>query len=60
MSSVAKLIAEGLNWDDIGRMDASELRGLLLMLHLEAKAEVLKKRRSAQLGAIKRKYKYRK
>lgn len=57
MTALSKMI-EDLNWPEIGRMNADELRMILLVFYNEAVNENLKKRRSRELSAIKRKYKY--
>lgn len=59
MPNLARTI-EGLDWQAISTMGANELRGVLLMLQFQAMDELARKRQLAQIGAIKRRYKYRK
>jgi hypothetical protein len=57
MPNLSKTIEE-LDWVAIGQMRESQLRQLLLLLYNLAVDENMKKRRSSEIGALKRKYKY--
>lgn len=59
MPNLAKTI-ETLDWSAIAKMNADELRGVLLTLNFQAIDENNRKRRSAEIGSLKRKYKYHK
>ena len=54
--NLSKTIEE-LDWVAIGQMRESELRQMLLILYNLAVDENMRKHRSAEIGALRRKYK---
>ena len=57
--SLAKTI-EALDLATLSQMNAQELLNVILMLKFDAMTELKKRKLSAELGAIKRRYKYKK